>query len=268
MPAELSLNIDTMDDWRAAEAHFAKKAPVLRFTKRIKSWSKLAAAIRLPILAGPLRGKMWSPASRGKLLRIFLGTYEPDLTQHLVGRVKEGDVVFDVGANVGYYTLLCSVLTGARGRVVSFEPAPDVAWFCRKHVRINRLQNALVLQTAIGDAEGVVTFETRNGSGRGRVSETGDIQAPVRRIDDVAAELNLLPNYIKIDVEGYGYQVLCGAKTIIRRARPEIILSTHGQRERQLTTELMSEMGYTVSRCGPDLVFHPSPAAAIARNAA
>ncbi len=227
----------------------------MRLTDKLKSWGGLAIPIRVPILGGALRGCQWLPASRGKLLRMLLGTYEPELTRWLAATLTEGSVVFDVGANVGYYTLLCSKLVGPKGRVVAFEPVPEIAAFCRKHVAINRAGNVLVYECAAGDTAEYVAFETRCGTGLGRVSEEGNIRVPSCRLDDVAADVGLRPSFIKIDVEGYGYEVLCGARDILRSARPAIILSTHGPRETERSRKLLDEMGYMVSTCGPDLLF-------------
>ena len=76
--------------------------------------------MHLPILAGPLRGRGWLPASRGKLARIFLGTYEPEQTRLFQEHVRPGDTVLDVGAHVGYYTVLSAVLAVASGALWLF----------------------------------------------------------------------------------------------------------------------------------------------------
>src|SRR5688500_16975561 len=90
--------------------------------------SRLHSA-RLPLLCGPMRGKFWLPYSGGKLWRLLLGRYEPDQTA-MMGRVLQpGHVLFDVGAAVGYYTVLASPIVGSHGRVVAFEPDPKNAAF-------------------------------------------------------------------------------------------------------------------------------------------
>ena len=80
--------------------------------------------LRFPILAGPLRGRWWLPATRGKLLRIYLGTYEREQTALFRELIRPGHTVLDVGAHVGYYTVLASALAGPRGAVWAFEPNP------------------------------------------------------------------------------------------------------------------------------------------------
>src|SRR5690348_9557213 len=91
----------------------------------------------VPILQGPLRGKKWIAGSSNH--GCWLGTYELG-TQRLFCRiVKPGDVVYDIGANVGFYTLLASVCAGPSGRVYSYEPLPENIAGLRKHISINHL---------------------------------------------------------------------------------------------------------------------------------
>src|SRR5579871_1243331 len=89
----------------------------------------------VPILQGPLRGKRWvvGSATHG----CWLGSYEQDKQQCFAGAVSVGSVVYDIGANVGFYSLLASVLVGVSGAVYSFEPVPRNCHFLRRHVDLN-----------------------------------------------------------------------------------------------------------------------------------
>ena len=92
--------------------------------RRLKGgMSQMLAPIYAPIPAGPLRGCRWSIGSRGKLARVFLGTYEPRVTGWFLESVAAGDSMFDVGANVGYYTVLAGRIVGDSGQVLAIEPA-------------------------------------------------------------------------------------------------------------------------------------------------
>lgn len=66
-------------------------------------------------------------------------------------RLLAGQVIFDIGAHVGFYTLLGSVLIGASGRVSSFEPLPANVGFLLEHLALNRLQNVTVIEAAVSD---------------------------------------------------------------------------------------------------------------------
>ena len=187
----------------------------------------LGRGVWLPIVGGALRGNRWCPASGGKLLRVLLGTYEPEQTSLFLQQIGPGDVVVDIGAACGYYTLLSSRLVGKAGRVVAFEPDPKNAAYLRRHVSANRLRQAMVLQMALSDNAGKARFGGGCGTGTGRLCDEGAYDVTVRRLDDVATQLQLAPTHLKIDVEGAELNVLRGGEQTIRRYQPTIFLSTH-----------------------------------------
>src|SRR5262245_39872732 len=85
---------------------------------------RLVGGLSVPFVVGPLRGNWWQLASCGKLGRLLLGTYEPEQSRLFREHLRPGDQVLDIGASVGYYTLLSAKLVGTTGSVVSFEPDP------------------------------------------------------------------------------------------------------------------------------------------------
>ncbi len=234
--------------------------------KRASAWLDF---ISLPIVAGRLRGYRWTPAGRGKVLRFLLGTYEPEQTEVFATHLKEGDVLFDLGANNGYYTLLSAKLVGPRGRVLAFEPSPGNAHFLRKHVAINRLENVKCFEEAVGESEGVIRFSscTQSGTGTGRVSDSGDIEVRMRCLDEIVEQEGVVPTHIKLDVEGSEMKVFAGAMRTLSRDRPVIFLSTHGTREQAL--DFFQRIGYVArvpSEIQGELVFYPSESAAILKQ--
>lgn len=203
--------------------------------------------MRLPIIAGRLRGRWWLPASRGKILRILNGTYEREQTRLFEQHVRPGATVLDVGAHVGYYTLLSAVLAGPSGRVHAFEPNPKNADFLRRHVRINRLDTVRVEQAAVSDHEGTARFDFGTGSGTGHLADRGALEVRTLRLDDYCAQHALAPAAIKIDVEGAEMSVLQGARETLARHRPVIFLSTHGPEVHRASLAFLRELGYRVS---------------------
>lgn len=200
--------------------------------------------MRLPIIAGRLRGRWWLPASRGKILRIINGTYEREQTRLFVQHVRPGATVLDVGAHVGYYTVLSAVLAGPSGRVHAFEPNPRNAEFLRRHVRINRLDTVRVEQAAVSDHEGTARFHFGTGSGTGHLADAGALEVRTLRLDDYCAQHALAPAAIKIDVEGAEMSVLAGAFDTLARHHPTIFLSTHGPEVHAASTGFLRGMGY------------------------
>lgn len=202
--------------------------------------------MRFPILAGPLRGRWWLPASRGKLARIFLGTYEPEQTRLFQETLRPGDTVLDVGAHVGYYTVLSAVLAGPAGAVWSFEPNPRNAAFLRRHAEVNGLRQVRVEQAAVSDVEGTARFDFGTGSGTGHLASGGAIEVHTLRLDDFCAAHAIVPRAVKIDVEGAEAAVLEGFATTVDAARPVIFLSTHGPEPHARCVAWLRARGYAL----------------------
>ena len=199
--------------------------------------------MKLPIVAGPLRGRWWLPQSRGKILRILGGTYEPEQTQLFEQHIPPGATVFDVGAHVGYYTLLASVLVGDTGRVWAFEPNPTNHAFLRRHVAVNRRENVHIENAAVSDRSGTASFAFGTGSGTGHLDTHGSLEVRTVRLDDFCREHGVQPGFLKIDVEGAELDVLRGAEETVA-ARPVIFLSTHGAQVHAACLAWLRERGY------------------------
>ena len=217
--------------------------PVRRFSVRVL-WLQnmtLRDAV-LPIVAGPLRGSRWMLATRSSF---FLGRYEPEQTALFQQHVRPGDVVYDIGAHFGYYTLLASRQVGSRGSVICFEPSPSNLHKLRRHIEANTLTNVRIVELAVSDREGTAHFETRTGSGVGHLSETGPLEVRTTRLDSLAAELPA-PNVMKIDVEGAEVAVLHGAADTLRRSRPKLFLSVHSEELKRTCKEILANLNYEI----------------------
>ena len=160
-----------------------------------------------------------------------LGTTEPELQEALAEHLKKGDVVYDLGANVGFYTLLSARLVGPEGHVYAFEPYPKSAETTRHNLAINGFEHATVINKAIADKPGLEWFEMdttpttfRLGENRGRKG----MWVAVTSIDALLEEGEVrAPDFIKIDVEGAEKRVLLGMKTTLGLHRPTILCEVH-----------------------------------------
>ncbi|HEV2736093.1 MAG TPA: FkbM family methyltransferase [Longimicrobiaceae bacterium] len=200
--------------------------------------------MRLPIWGGPLQGRWWLPESRGKVLRVLNGTYEPEQTRLFAEHVRPGTTVLDVGAHVGYYTLLSAVLAGPAGSVWAFEPNPQNCAFLRRHLEINGCANARVTEAAVSDAAGRARFDFGRGSGTGHLAGDGALEVETVRLDDFVRERGIAPTAIKIDVEGAEVRVLDGGRDTLVEHRPVLFLSTHGAEVHRACMELLRTLGY------------------------
>lgn len=226
--------------------------------------------MRLPILAGPLRGRWWLARSRGKILRVVTGSYEKEQTGLMVALVAAGDTVLDVGAHTGYYTVLASHLVGRSGRVHAFEPDPRNAGFLRRHVRINGCDNTVVEEVAVAARAGTHRFGGGSGSGTARLQSDGGLEVSVVTLDEYCRRGGLHPTLIKVDVEGAEAEVLRGAADLLRRHRPTLLLSTHGPEVHAECLSLLGDLGYGAEPVGgvdpttaDELLCTPHPGQAI-----
>jgi FkbM family methyltransferase len=201
----------------------------------------------LPIVAGPLEGWRWIAAS--SMHACVEGTYESENQALLVEHVRPGDVVYDVGANAGYFTLLASHLVGPTGRVVAFEPFPAALRYLRRHIELNGVENATVIDSAVSDARGTAHFRAHAEITMGRLADGGELSVDVVRLDDVYANGHApLPDLIKIDVEGEELKVLRGATAILHHRRPTILLATHGSATHRACCRFLVQRGYKLEQ--------------------
>lgn len=199
--------------------------------------------MKLPIVAGPLRGRWWWSTSPGKLLRVLGGSYEPEQTGAFERALRPGDSFLDVGAHAGYYTLLASMLVGDSGRVWAFEPNPRNFGYLERNVEINGRANVECVPAAVSRGTGVARFAMA-GSGTGHLSAAGALEVRTLSLDGFCAERALRPAAVKVDVEGAELEVLEGAAELLREARPTIFLSTHGPELHRAALARLEEAGY------------------------
>ena len=143
-----------------------------------------------------------------------MGEYDYNNMNFLRALLLKGDsTFFDIGANIGSYTLIASEMPNAK--VVSFEPHPGTFSLLRENVKRNGRSNVHCLNVALSDSNGEVKFTDGLESSINRVIDKSAIDStalrvPARRLDSICEELNLAPDFIKIDVEGYEEAVLHG----------------------------------------------------------
>ena len=156
----------------------------------------------------------------------FSGSFEPHLVACFERICQPGSVVFDIGANVGFHSLLLSKLAGDGGLVYSFEPNSENCRLILLALEHNHISNITLVPVALSDQRGWAYFSSHIGSNGGFVSQQfvalhgyGTV-VPTFKLDDLS-----LPNVdvIKVDVEGAEYKVLKGGELLLSRSRPAII---------------------------------------------
>jgi FkbM family methyltransferase len=197
-----------------------------------------------------------------KQLERFGADQEPDL--RLVRRlVRTGDTAIDIGAHVGWYTVVLSQLVSDSGRVVSIEPIPETFEILRWCVGHLQLRNVTLFNRAISNIAGVVTmhvprYETGGANFyQARIRSSEDpgkgllFQVPVIGLDDLLNRVPFGPiRFVKCDVEGNELAVVEGAQTIICRHRPAWLIEVSSDPDDAASSAgqlfaLLGERGYT-----------------------
>jgi FkbM family methyltransferase len=230
---------------------------MLRSLTRFRPESALGFLLRVPlrlipktyvatVRTGINEGAKWvvGTSTHG----LWLGTYEHEMQEMVSKLVTKGGVVWDVGANAGFYTLALSRLVGASGTVCAFEPFAENVNNLMRHVRINHLNNTKVIQAALGKETELASFEIGDLNSTGHLSNNATSYfVPVLSIDDFLARFpELTPKLIKIDVEGAESAVLAGAKTLLTQHGPEILLALHGDTQMKACQKILTSQGYTL----------------------
>jgi len=197
----------------------------------------------MPILKGPLQGKKWIVGSG--VHGCWLGAYENKKASRFKDSIRPGATVFDIGANVGYYTLLASQQAGSQGKIFAFEPLQENLSFLKSHIELNGLTNVTVCEDALSDNNGIARFDRGPSRSEGKLTSNGQIEVTTRTLDDLIEKEKLpLPDCMKIDVEGAELQVLLGAKALLSRASPIIFLALDNPNDHRHCCELLKALDY------------------------
>ena len=151
------------------------------------------------------------------------GTYEKSESKIMEEEIKVGNIVVDVGANIGLHTLNMARIVGNTGQVFAFEPDPSNFKILEKNVKVNNYQNIILEQKAVGDKHGRTTLYQSDNPGMHRIfpqtkQAKGQVQVELTSLDKYFIDSNLADkiNFIKIDVEGLEFSVLKGMKNILK----------------------------------------------------
>jgi FkbM family methyltransferase len=157
--------------------------------------------------------------------------FEPHPMEAFRKLVRPGDTVYDIGANLGWYTVMCSDVVGPGGEIHAFEPQPALGELLRRTV--GALPNARLHPFALSNESGIVDFHVPADHTMGSLRDwitPGAPGAPIetvrceaRRLDDFVSGGLRLPDVIKIDVEGAEWLVFDGARTVLDRPDAPVV---------------------------------------------
>lgn len=161
-----------------------------------------------------------------------LGTTEPGEQSALQSLLQTGDTFWNVGANIGFHAILGARVVGPSGRVVAFEPAPNIAPAVVKNAALNHFKHIDVVQKAVSDTTGKVKLFLGEASAINTIlgdQSKGEecVEVDAITLNEYFEESGHPPNVISIDVEGAEIHVLAGGMDIIRKFKPRVLLELH-----------------------------------------
>jgi FkbM family methyltransferase len=181
------------------------------------------------------------------------GEVETVVQKILTERLKPGMIFYDLGANIGLFTLIAARLVGPGGKVFSFEPDQENAARLRRNVERNQFGNVTVVEAGVWSSSGNFDFvgaDTQSpdrGVGTFIPHESWRLGAPAKcfSLDDFT-KITPAPDAIKCDVEGAEVEVIRGAEKMLQDNFPWIVCETHSEANDRKVRETLSRIGYNL----------------------
>lgn len=214
-------------------------------------WSRVSRSLRereVTILDGPGRGLRIN--LHGSAVTFATGTAERPLQEALTRELKPGATFYDIGANIGFVTLIAARLVGPTGRVVAFEPVPKNVAAIKENLALNGIDWVDVQETAMARHSGTASLIVSDVSAFSRLASvnvpTGARETIEVRVDSVDEFLACgsapAPDVVKIDVEGAELEVIEGMRNTLSEHRPVILCEIHDCNAQYV--ELVNSLGY------------------------
>ena len=222
----------------------------------------------LQVQDGPAEG-LWLDLNPRTDRHYFMGDAENPVQEALGSRLQPGMVVYDVGANVGFFTLLMRRLVGDAGHVFAFEPDPDVVRELKANVHRNGYEGVSVVCAAVWLSTGSVRFaraDPQQSPNRGTGSVGGNgaddcIVSESVSLDEFVQSAPP-PHLIKCDVEGGEVEVLRGACALLAEYRPVVLVEVHSTGKGREVARILESFEYALESIDPThLLATPRPRA-------
>jgi FkbM family methyltransferase len=232
-----------------------KIKPLARLIRRGLNRAAPTGLVKVKVAGGDLRGfTILLDMQIDK--DYWLGTYEPELQAALHDLIPARSVIFDVGANIGYVSLLLAKAAGEAGKVYAFEALPSNVEQLRQNITLNGMEKRVtVVDRAVTGVPGPVRFLVHASGGMGKAAGSAgrddqyrsEVIVPGISLDEfVFGRGNPSPQIVKMDIEGGEVLALPGMQRLLVEARPLILLELHGPEAAHLAWEELRGMGYQV----------------------
>ena len=211
----------------------------------------LGNGVMVTIRRGVLAGKKYRLNRYSGVSPLF-ADWEKESRRVFAAFVRPGDVVYDLGANVGIHSLNFSLLAGAQGTVYAFEPAPFNIAELEVIKRVNGAQNMTIVPLAVSNQTGKLTFalgdHPKGGSLEMGLDRTATTTVDVTTIDLLIREGMKIPDFLKVDIEGAEGAALEGMDDCVAQAHPTMYVELHNVEQDLRVGAFLAKHGYEVYR--------------------
>lgn len=182
----------------------------------------------------------------------WLGRYEPYLLRRFAELLEPGAVVYDVGAHIGFWSLVAARIGGPRTRVYAFEADPENCARLKMHVAANDMAaRVIIVPAAVWRKPGRVRFRQDGvDSSRSTGYVIGDGDAGPGGEETLAVSLDDFmashppPDIVKMDIEGAEIEALMGGESMVDTAKPVLVCEVHHQRAAEFLEQFLTSRGY------------------------
>jgi FkbM family methyltransferase len=193
----------------------------------------------------------------------WLGTYEPQLQATIQELVLPGQIVYDIGANIGFMTLLFAQCVESTGHVYAFEALPANLQRLRDNIALNAVDDRVtIISAAVNDRSNSTKFYIGPSSGTGKLVKSAgrstityreSIEVEGISIDDFIYQSgNPAPDILKIDIEGGEVLALPGMSRMLHEKRPVVMIELHGQEAARVGWDLLKKENYRICHMAAD----------------
>ena len=162
---------------------------------------------------------------------------------------KKGDVVVDIGAHIGKYTIEAAIIVGEQGKIIAVEPLPSNFNILKKNIKINKLRNIAAFNLAAWHNNCRLTFYIGRSSAQGGAMKDfgqGTLEVEGRSMDDLLNKCDIIKiDWIKMDVEGAEYEALLGLEETLQKYKPKLMIEVLLKNLDRVKT-LLHMQGYSI----------------------
>jgi FkbM family methyltransferase len=236
--------------------------PLAGFVRRVLNRAAPKGLAEVAIAAGGLAGlNMFLDLQSEK--DYWLGTYEPELQAAIERLVQPGAVAYDVGANIGYVSLLLARRVGESGKVFAFEALPSNLERLRENLKLSGFSRTVeVVAAAVVDSDRPVRFLAGPSGGMGKAEGSAGRQdvsyTQVHEVAGISLDAFVyrmgkpVPRVVKMDIEGGETLAFPGMRRLLAEARPLILMELHGPEAARVAWEELRNAAYRICRMQAD----------------